>query len=142
MAELTERDRVRVAREDALFEASKARMSSDLAAAQSVMAAAPEDLYPVTVPQTIVPREDGRYDLGCAPAPAPASSSAVAAGVEVDAGGHMTCAGLPVMIGADGAPRVCTSHGDLTVETLRALNLDMDAERLLSASRFRMGVAA
>jgi len=141
MAELTERDRVRVAREDALFEASKARMSSNLAAAQSVMAAAPEDLYPVTTPQTIVPREDGRYDLGCEAEPAPASSSAVAARVEV-VGAHMSYGGLPAVIAEDGTTRVRTSHGDLTVETLRALNLDMDEERLLSASRFRMGVAA
>jgi len=125
--------------EAALFEASRARMASDLRGAADVMASA-TDPYPVTVPESEVPREDGRYDLGRAPAPAPASSSAVAARVEVS-GANMSFEGLPVVVAADGTTRVVTSVGDVTVATLRSLNLDMDAERLLYASRARMGNA-
>jgi hypothetical protein len=61
--------------------------------------------------------------------------------VEVDAGGHMTCSGLPVVIAEDGTPRVVTSVGSLTVQTLHQLNLDMNEERVLSASRARMPAA-
>jgi len=134
--------------EDALFEASRSRMASDLHGAADILASATDpDLgfMPATIAVTPTPanapRQDGRYDLGTAAAPAPASSSAVAATVEVDSGGHMTCSGLPVVIGADGAPRVCTSVGEVTVATLRSLGLDLDAERLLSASRRRMQAA-
>lgn len=127
--------------ETALLEASRAKMASDLRGAADVMAAAP-DPYSVTTPQAIVPRLDGRYDLGSAPAPAPSTSAATAAGVKVDSGGHMTCAGLPVTIAEDGTPRVTTSVGSVTLETLRSLGLNMDEERVLYASRFRMGVAA
>jgi len=127
--------------EDWMLEASRARMRGDLRAAADVVASAPDPGYPVTLPAANAPREDGRYDLGTAAAPAPASSSAVAATVEVDAGGHMSCAGLPVVIAEDGAPRVVTSVGSLTVETLRTLNLDMDQERVLYASRSRMRAA-
>jgi len=127
------------AHEAALFEASRAKMRSDLRGAADIMASA-SDPFPVTVPAANAPREDGRYDLGSAPAPTPASSSAVAARVEV-VGTHMTFEGLPVVVADDGTTRVCTSLGNVTVETLRSLGLDMNEERLLSASRFRMGVA-
>ncbi|MGH2899912.1 MAG: hypothetical protein ACRDMZ_14655 [Solirubrobacteraceae bacterium] len=130
------------AAEGALFAAAKAKRGGDLAASQRIMASAATDPFPVTVPAANGPREDGRYDLGNAPAPTPSTSSQIAATtrVEVD-GGHMSFAGLPASIAQDGTPRVVTSHGAVTVETLRSLNLDMDYERLLHGSRVRTGLA-
>ena len=108
------------------------------------------------------PRPDGRYDLAAAASsegipetpehlglgtvdPPAASSSAPAmvgpSGIAVDAYGGMSYEGLPVTLADDGTPRVHVSAGEMTIETLKSLDIDLEEERLLYASRTRMGAA-
>ena len=111
------------------------------------------------------PRADGRYDLERAATslsaegipetpeslglhtvdPPAASSSAPPvvgpSGIAVDVSGGMSYQGLPVTMSADGTPRVHVSAGAMTIETLESLNVDLEYERVLYASRARMGAA-
>lgn len=122
--------------EAALLEASRARMRNDLAGARDAMASAP---------QTVSASESrdlgyGRYELGAGVAAAePSTSPAAELTVE---GSHLSYGGLPVSIAEDGTPRVHTSVGAVSVQTLATLDLNLDEERLLHASRVRMRSAA
>lgn len=111
------------------------------------------------------PRADGRYDLeraatslsaegipetpeslGLDTVDPPAASSSAApvvgpSGVAVDASGRLSYEGLPVSLASDGTPRVHVSAGAMTIETLKSLGVDIEYERVLHASRARMGAA-
>lgn len=108
------------------------------------------------------PRPDGRYDLAAAASsegipetpeilglgtvdPPAESSSAPpvvsADGIAVDASGRLSYRGLPVSIASDGTPRVHVSAGEMTIQTLQSLGIDLEEERLLHASRTQMGAA-
>lgn len=112
-----------------------------------------------------VPRADGRYDLaraatslssegipdtpeglglGTVDPPAESSSAPPVVGpdgIAVDAYGGMSFEGLPVSMASDGTPRVHVSAGEMTIETLKALGVDLEYERLVYASRAQMGAA-
>lgn len=88
------------------------------------------------------PRADGRYDMAATAASegTPATPVVTAAPkIEVDSVGRLSYAGLPVTMSADGTPLVHVSAGAMSIPTLRSLGIDLDEERLLYASRMRMG---
>lgn len=83
------------------------------------------------------PRPDGRYDMldeGIATPPVPAT-------LTLDGNGGATFAGLPVTMSATGEPLVQTSAGLVSIATATSLGVNFEEERLLHASRTRMGAA-
>jgi len=125
--------------DDALVAASRAQMRGDLREAHAIMAAAPASLSTDDTPS--IP--DGMGPASVAPPAESSSAPAVAgpSGVSVDGYGGLSFEGLPVSIAEDGTPRVETSAGAVSLETLGSLGLDLDQERLLHGSRVRMGGA-
>jgi len=123
--------------DDALVAASRAQMRGSLREAHAIMAAAPASLSTDDTPS--IP--DGMGPATVAPPAASSSAPAVAgpSGVSVDGYGGLSFEGLPVTV-EDGAVRVQTSVGALSLPSLRVLGLDLDQERLLHASRARMGL--
>lgn len=89
------------------------------------------------------PRPDGRYDLAAAASSESSSAPPVVGplGIAVEGSGRLTYAGLPVSMASDGTPRVHVSAGEMTIDTLKSLNVDLEYERVLYASRARMGAA-
>lgn len=140
----TERGAGLTSNDAALLEASRAKMGGDLRAAADVMAskydrsAMAASVSADGVPGTL-------EDLGLLMSEPPVASSSApgvvgASGVAVDAYGTMTFGGLPVSLSADGTPLVHVSAGPMTIDSLKSLGVDLEYERLLAASRSRMGV--